>query len=83
MSAGLPKPLFSANDQAAVLQFPEDPRGTLAAAVELCLHLLQGEVQPDRAVRLDVAVLPGNAGSVQQKCIGCCIDFFLSAPRPH
>ena len=35
--------------------------------MELCLHLFQGEVQPDGAVRLDVAVLPGNAGSVQQQ----------------
>ena len=30
----------------------EDPRGALAAAVELGLRLLQGEVQPNRAVRL-------------------------------
>ena len=58
---GLAQPLFSANDQAAVLQLPEDPCGALAAAVEFGLRLLQGEVQPDGAVRLDVAVLPGNA----------------------
>ncbi len=37
--------------------------------MELCLRLFQGEVQPNRAVRLDVAVLPGDAGSVQQKCV--------------
>ena len=41
----------------------------LAAAVKLGLYLLQGEVQLDRAVRLDVAVLPGNAGSVHQQRI--------------
>ena len=29
--------------------------------------IIQGEVQPDRAVRPGVAVLPGNAGSVQQQ----------------
>ena len=34
---------------------------------ELCLCLFQREVQPNRVVRLDVAVLPGNAGSVQQQ----------------
>ena len=33
------------------------------------MRLFQGEVQPDGAVRLDVAVLPGNAGSVQQQRI--------------
>ena len=33
------------------------------------MRLSQGEVQPNRAVRLDVAVLPGNAGSVQQQRI--------------
>ena len=41
----------------------------LAAKAELCLCLLQGEVQPDRAVWPGVAVLPGNAGSVQQQRI--------------
>jgi len=56
---GLAQTLLALNDQAAVLQLPEDPRGALAAAVELRLRLLQGEVQPNRAVRLDVAVLPG------------------------
>ena len=66
---GLAQPLFSADDQAAVLQFPEDPRGALVAAVEFGLRLFQGKVQPNRAVRLDVAVLPGNAGSVQQQRI--------------
>ena len=67
---GLAQALLAPNNQATILQLPEDSRGALAAAVELCLRLLQGEVQPDRAVRLDIAVLPGNAGSVQQKCIG-------------
>ena len=66
---GLSQALLAPNDQAAAFQLPEDPRGALAAAVELCLRLLQGEVQPNRAVRLDVAVLPGNAGSVQQQRI--------------
>ena len=33
------------------------------------MRLLQGEVQPNRAVRLDVAVLPGDAGSIQQQRI--------------
>ena len=66
---GLAQALLFSDNQAAVLQLPEDPRGALAAAVELDLCLLQGEVQPDRAVRLDVAVLPGNAGSVQQQRI--------------
>ena len=65
----LAQTLLAPNNQAAVLQLPEDPRGALAAAVELCLCLLQGEVQPDGAVRLDVAVLPGNAGSIQQQRI--------------
>ena len=65
----LAQPLLASNDQAAVFQLPEDPRGALAAAVELGLRLFQGEVQPDGAVRLDVAVLPGNAGSVQQQRI--------------
>ena len=60
--------LFSDN-QAAVLQLPEDPRGALAAAVEFGLRLFQGKVQPNRAVRLDVAVLPGNTGSVQHQGI--------------
>ena len=63
----LAQTLLAPNDQAAVFQLPEDPRGALAAAVELCLRLLQGEVQPNRAVRLDVAVLAGNACSVQQQ----------------
>lgn len=66
---GLAQALLAPNDQIAVLQFPEDSRGALAAAVELCLCLLQGEVQPNRAARLSVAVLPGNAGSVQQQRI--------------
>ena len=66
---GLSQALLAPNDQAAAFQLPEDPRGALAAAVELCLRLLQGEVQPNRAVRLDVAVLSGNAGSVQQQRI--------------
>ena len=66
---GLAQALLFSDNQAAVLQFPEDPRGALAAAVEFGLRLLQGEVQPNRAVRLDVAVLPGNAGSVQQQRI--------------
>lgn len=35
--------------------------------MEFGLRLFQGEVQPNRAVRLDVAVLPGNACSVQQQ----------------
>ena len=65
----LAQPLLASNDQTTVLQFPEDPRGTLTAAVELRLRLFQGEVQPNRAVRLDVTVLPGNAGSVQQQRI--------------
>ena len=60
---GLAQALLAPNDQIAVLQIPEDSRGALAAAVELCLCLLQGEVQPDRAV------LPGNAGSIQQQRI--------------
>ena len=64
---GLSQALLASNDQAAILQLPEDPRGALAAAVEFGLRLFQGEVQPNRAVRLDVAVLPGNAGSVQQQ----------------
>ena len=66
---GLSQALLAPNDQAAVFQFPEDPRGALTAAVEFGLRLFQGEVQPDRAVRLDVAVLPGNAGSIQQQRI--------------
>ena len=66
---GLAQSLLTADNQTAVLQLPEDPRGTLAAAVELDLCLLQGEVQTDGAVRLDIAVLTGDAGSVQQKCI--------------
>lgn len=63
---GLAQALLAPNDQTAVLQILEDSRGALAAAVELCLCLLQDEVQPNRAVRPGVAVLPGNAGSVQQ-----------------
>ena len=43
------------------------PRRALSAAVQLLLRLFQGEVQPNRAVLLDVAVLPGNACSVQQR----------------
>ena len=64
---GFAQTLLAPNNQTAVFQLPEDPRGALAAAVELCLRLLQGEVQPNRAVRLDVAVLPGDAGSIQQQ----------------
>ena len=64
---GLAQALLAPNNQAAVLQFSEYPCGALAAAVELRLRLLQGEVQPNCAVRLDVAVLAGNAGSVQQQ----------------
>ena len=64
---GLAQPLLFSDNQAAVLQLAEDPRGALAAAVELRLRLLQGEVQPNCAVRLDVAVLPGDACSVQQQ----------------
>lgn len=41
---GLAQPLLFSDNQAAVLQFPEDPRGALAAAVEFGLRLLQGEV---------------------------------------
>ena len=63
-----------------LLYIPEDSRGALAAAVELCLRLFQGEVQPDRAVRLDVAVLPGNAGPVQQQGIE---DFGVVADVPQ
>lgn len=37
---GLAQALLAPNDQIAVLQFPEDSRGALAAAVELCLCLL-------------------------------------------
>ena len=59
---GLAQALLAPDNQAAVLQFPEDSRGALTAAMEFGLRLLQGEVQPDRAVRLDVAVLSGNAG---------------------
>ena len=66
---GLAQTLLAPNNQAAVLQLPEYPRGALAAAVELGLRLFQGEVQPDGAVRLDVAVLTGNVGSVQQQRI--------------
>ena len=66
---GLAQALLFSDNQAAVLQLPENPCGALAAAVEFGLRLLQGEVQPDGAVRLDVAVLPGNAGSVQQQRI--------------
>ena len=54
---GLAQALFAADNQATVLQLAEDSRGALAAAVEFGLRLFQGEVQPDRAVRLDVAVL--------------------------
>lgn len=54
---GLAQPLLAADDQAAVLQFSKNPRGALAAAVELGLCLFHCEVQPDGAVRLDVAVL--------------------------
>ena len=64
---GLAQALLAPDNQAAILQLPEDPRGALAAAVEFRLCLLQGEVQPDRAVRLDEAVLPGNACPVQQQ----------------
>lgn len=66
---GFAQPLLFSDNQVAVLQFPEDPRGALAAAVELRLRLFQGEVQPNRAVRLDVAGLSGDAGSVQQQRI--------------
>ena len=55
---GFAQALLAPNNQTAILQLPEDPRGALAAAVEFGLRLLQGEVQPDRAVRLDLAVLP-------------------------
>lgn len=51
---GLAQALLAPNNQAAVLQFSEYPCGALAAAVELRLRLLQGEVQPNCAVRLDV-----------------------------
>ena len=66
---GLAQALLFSDNQAAVLQLPEDSRGALAAAVEFGLRLFQGEVQPDRAVRLDVAVLPGDDGSIQQQRI--------------
>ena len=66
---GLAQPLLFSDNQAAVLQLPEDSRGALTAAVEFGLRLFQGEVQPNRAVRLDVAVLPGDAGSIQQQRI--------------
>ena len=64
---GLAQTLLAPNDQAAVLQLSEDSRGALTAAVEFGLRLFQGEVQPNGAVRLDVAVLPRDAGSVQQQ----------------
>ena len=54
---GLAQTLLAPNDQAAVLQLPEDSRGALAAALELCLRLLQGEVQPNRAAGLCVVSL--------------------------
>ena len=66
---GLAQALLFSDNQAAVFQLPEDSRGALAAAVEFGLRLLQGEVQSNRAVRLDVAVLPGDAGSVQQESV--------------
>ena len=42
---GLAQALLAPNNQAAILQLPEDPRGALAAAVEFGLRLLQGEVR--------------------------------------
>ena len=63
------KPLFPADDQAAVLQLPEDPRGALAASVQFLLRLFQREVQTDRTVRLNVSVLSGNTRPVQQERI--------------
>ena len=49
---GLAQALLFSDNQAAVLQLSEDPRGALAVAVEFGLRLFQGEVQPNRAVRL-------------------------------
>ena len=63
---GFAQALLFSDNQAAVLQLPEDSRGALTAAVEFGLRLFQGEVQPNCAVRLDVAVLPGNAGPIQK-----------------
>ena len=63
------KSLFPADDQTAVLQLTENPCSALSAAVQLLLRLFQCEVQADRAVRLNVSVLPGNAGSIQQQRI--------------
>lgn len=65
--SGPAQPLLAADNQAAVLQFSKNPRGALAAAVELGLCLFHCEVQPDGAVRLDIAVLPGDAGPIQQE----------------
>ena len=53
---GLSQALLAPNDQAAVFQLPEDPRGALAAAVELCLRLFHGEVNPDGTVSFEKTV---------------------------
>ena len=66
---GLAQSLLAADNEATVLQLPENLRGALAAMVEFDLCLLSCEVQPDDALLLGIAVLPGDAGSVQQKCI--------------
>lgn len=47
---GLAQTLPAPNNQVAVLQLPEDPRGALAAAVQLLLRLFHGEVNSDGAV---------------------------------
>ncbi len=63
------KTLFAAADQAAAFQLLKDPRDALPTAVQLLLCLLYGEIQSDRAVRIDVTVDLGNTGSVQHECV--------------
>lgn len=58
--------MLSAVDEAAQFQLTENSGNGLSAAVQPLLGLLNGKVQSDGAVRLNVAVLPGNAGPIQK-----------------
>lgn len=61
--------LLLADDQTAVFQLAEDPCGTLTAAVQFLLYLLHREVQADRAIGIDIAVLSGDTCPVQQESV--------------
>lgn len=59
--------LLGAHDQAAPLQLLKGPRRHLAATAQLFLGFLHGEVEAHGSVRLQIAVVLGEIGPVEQQ----------------